>query len=200
MQSIFIKWKFYIFVASLFVLSGCAHDIQMNPNLNSLRQTELNSVIDKNVAYFISIENKEKQVTTPAGGGDKVAYKPYADSEGALITVLSKVFSKVYSISSIDDTKYINEKNISFIFIPEILTNSSSSSSFTWPPTEFTIILSCKAINTKGLTIWEKTFQSKGNAEFSEFKSDFSLAARRASETLFVDLLKEIVKEEQKFK
>jgi hypothetical protein len=200
MQSIFTNWKFYLFLVSLFILSGCAHDIQMNPNLNSLRQIEINSVIDKNVAYFISVENKEKQVTTPGGGGDKVAYKPYADSEGALITVLSKTFAKVYPINSIDDTKYIKEKNISFIFIPEILTNSSSSSAFTWPPTEFTISLSCKAINTKGLTIWEKTFQSKGNAEFSEFKSDFSLAARRASEALFVDVLKEIAKEEQSFK
>jgi len=200
MQLNFISLKIYLVFVSLIVLSGCAHNIQLTPDLAKLRQAESNSVIDKNVAYYISVEDKVKQVTTPGGGGDKVTYKPYADTEAALNTVLSKVFQRVYSISSIDDTKYINEKNISFIFVPKIITNSSSNSLFTWPPTEFTINLTCKALNTKGQTIWEKTLQSKGNAEFSEFKSDFSLAARRASEALFAELLREIAKAEQKFK
>jgi len=200
MQLNFISLKIYLVFVSLIVLSGCAHNIQLTPDLAKLRQAESNSVIDKNVAYYISVEDKVKQVTTPGGGGDKVTYKPYADTEAALNTVLSKVFQRVYSISSIDDTKYINEKNISFIFVPKIITNSSSNSLFTWPPTEFTINLTCKALNTKGQTIWEKTLQSKGNAEFSEFKSDFSLAARRASEALFAELLREIANAEQKFK
>ena len=196
----FTSLKRCVVLVALVVLSGCAHNIQITPDLAKLRNIESNSVIDKNVAYYISTENKQKQVTTPGGGGDKVTYKPYSDIEGALNAVLSNIFSRVYSINSVDDTKYISEKNISFIFIPEIVTNSSSSSAFTWPPTEFTINLFCKAIDAKGLTIWEKTIQSKGNAEFSEFKSDFSLAARRASETLFEDLHKELISENQKFK
>lgn len=196
----FTSLKVYIVLVSLVALSGCAHNIQLNPDLAELRNIESNSIINKNVAYYISAENKQKQVTTPGGGGDKVTYRPYADTEGALNTVLSNIFSRVYSMNSVDDTKYISEKNISFIFIPEIITSSSSSSAFTWPPTEFTINLSCKAIDTKGLTIWEKTMQSKGNAEFSEFKSDFSLAARRASEALFKDLHKELINEKKKFK
>ncbi|QEY60196.1 hypothetical protein FXF61_14070 [Pseudomonas sp. C27(2019)] len=194
MQAIFSHWKTYVIFISFLVITGCARDIQMNPDLTRLRQVEPSSVIDKNVAYFISAENKEKKVVTPGGGGDKVTYKPYADSEGALITVLSKIFTRVYSIDSLDNMTFINDKGISYIFIPEITTNSSSSSAFTWPPTEFTISLACKAVDSKGLTVWEKTLQSKGNAEYSEFKSDFSLAARRASEALFLDLLKEINK------
>lgn len=185
---------------SLVILSGCAHNIQLNPDLAKLREIETSPVIDKSVGYYISVENKQKKVTTPGGGGDKVTYKPYADTEGALNTVLSKIFSRVYSINSVDDTKYISEKDISFIFIPEIITNSSSSSAFTWPPTEFTINLSCKAIDSNGLTIWEGTIQSKGNAEYSEFKSDFSLAARRASENIFESLHEELVKNKHKFK
>jgi hypothetical protein len=200
MKLYYTSLRMYVLLVSIVVLSGCAHNIQLNPDLAELRNIESSSVIDKNVAYYISSENKQKKVTTPGGGGDKVTYKPYADTEGALNTVLSKIFSRVYSINSIDDTKYISEKNISFIFIPEIVTNSSSSSVFTWPPTEFTINLSCKAIDAKGITIWEKTIQSKGNAEFSEFKSDFSLAARRASRTLFENLYNELINEKQKFK
>lgn len=195
----YISRKLYLIITALTLLSGCAHNIQLTPDLAKLRSVESNTAIDKNVAYYISTEDKVKEVTTPGGGGDKVTYKPYADTESALNTVLSKMFSKVYSIKSVEDKKFISEKNINFIFIPKIITNSSSSSLVTWPPTEFTISLSCKVIDAEGNTIWDKTLHSKGSAEFSEFKSDFSLSARRASETVFMNLLEEISKEEQKF-
>lgn len=192
--------KTYLIVVSLALLSGCAHNIQLNPDLNKLREVESKTTIDKNVAYYISAEDREKSVTTPGGGGDKVTYKPYPDSEAALNTVLSKIFSRVYSLASIDDESYINEKNVSFIFIPKIETNSASSSLFTWPPTEFTINLSCKALDAQGNIVWEKNLQSEGSAEYGEFKSDFSLAARRASESIFTQLLEEIAKDEKNFK
>jgi hypothetical protein len=196
----YISMKPCLIIAPLVGFSGCAHNIQLTPDLEKLRNVESISSIDKNVAYYISKEDKIKEVTTPGGGGDKVTYKPYADSESALNAVLSRMFSKVYSIKSLEDKNYIKEKDISFIFIPKITTNSSSSSAFTWPPTEFTISLSSRAIDAAGKTIWEKTLDSKGNAEFSEFKSDFSLAARRASESVFINLLEELEKEKLTFK
>lgn len=179
-------------LTTLAVLSGCSHNIQLTPDLASLRDVQTGPVIDKNVAYFISQEDLLKQVTTPGGGGDKVTYKPYADTEAALNTVLSKMFTRVYSMNSIDDQQYISDKNISFIFVPKLLTNSSSKSAFTWPPTEFTIKMSCEALDNTGRVVWQKSIESSGNAKFSEFKSDFSLAARRASEEAFSALLNEI--------
>ena len=196
MSSNIFSLKLHLVVVSLIILSGCAHNIQLTPDMAKLRQVETSASIDKNVAYYISAEDKLKKVTTAGGGGDKVTYKPYADSEGALNTILSKMFSRVYSISAIDDHEFIREKNISFIFVPQIITNSSSSSVFTWPPTEFTISLSCEAYDGNGGVIWKKTVESKGNAEFGEFKSDFSLAARRASAEAFTALLNEISKAE----
>ncbi len=196
----YISLRGYLVIIALVLFSGCAHNIQLTPDLSKLRNAESNSTIDKNIAYYISAEDKIKEVTTPGGGGDKVTYKPYADSESALNTVLLRMFSKVYSMKFLEDEKYIKEKNINYIFIPKITTDSSSSSILSWPPTEFTISLSCKVVNVEGKTIWEKTLQSKGNAEFSEFKSDFSLAARRASESVFINLLEELEKEEHKFK
>lgn len=188
--------KFLILIAMLVTLSGCSHNIQLTPSLEELRQVETNGPSNKNVAYYISAEDRVKQVTTPGGGGDKVTYKPYADSEAALNTILLKAFSKVYSINSITDKQAISEKNISFIFVPKLITNSSSSSAFTWPPTEFTISLSCEALNKDGDVVWRKAINSKGNAQFSEFKSDHSLAARRASAEAFAALLDEITKED----
>ena len=187
-----IPLKVFTVITALIILSGCSHNIQLTPDLTSLREVKTGPVIDKNVAYFISQENHLKQVTTPGGGGDKVTYKPYADTEVALNTVLSKMFSRVYSLNSVDDQQYIDDKNISYIFVPKLTTNSSSSSMLTWPPTNFTISLSCEALDSTGNSVWQKTVESSGDADFNEFKSDFSLAARRASEEAFRMLLNEI--------
>ncbi|MEH6627792.1 MAG: hypothetical protein V7739_15205 [Motiliproteus sp.] len=185
-----------LIIFSLTVLAGCSHNIQVNPDLTELRQTKINSLSPHNVAYFISKEDKERQVTTPGGGGDKVSYKPYSDTEGALNTILSRIFSRVYSMKSLDDSDFIKDKKISYIFIPKLSTNSSSSSALTWPPTEFLMSLNCTAIDSDGIRIWEKTVHAKGYAEFSEFKADFSLSARRASENAFKMMLEEINNEQ----
>ncbi len=186
-----------VLLASVFVISGCTHNIQMNPNLDEIRSVEIQRTIDKNVGYFISQSDKAKSVATPGGGGDKVGYKPYADSEAALNTVLSKIYAKVYSVPSLDDQEYLKSKNISYIFTPEIVTDSSSSSAFTWPPTDFSVELTCTAVDPAGKTIWSKKVVGEGVAQFSEFKSDFSLSARRATADAFKKLMQEISSAEE---
>lgn len=181
-----------LLIISLIIISGCARNIQINPDLANIRSLETNTVSEKTVAYYISEEDLTREVITPGGGGDKVKYKPYADTRGALNAALLKKFSKVYSIDSLDNKAFIIEKNISYIFVPHLATNSSSSSLFTWPPTEFTIKLECNALDKNGSTAWNTTINSIGNATFSEFKKDFSLAGRRASEYAFKSLLKEL--------
>jgi hypothetical protein len=105
---------------------------------------------------------------------------------------LANKFKDVYLVKSLNDSSFIKEHEIKFIFIPKITTDSSYSSPFTWPPTRFTIDLTVKAINVSGETIWEKSVTETGHAEFSEFKSDFSLLARRATEKTFLLLAKEL--------
>lgn len=184
-------------LGGLVVFSGCAHNIQINPDLSNVRNMETASALNKNVAYYISAEDRIKLVTTPGGGGDKVSYKPYADSEGALNTILSNVFARVYSISDLNDAGFLREKEISFIFLPSISTNSSSESLMTWPPTDFTFTLTCTAIDAEGNEFWDRTVEAKGHADYKEFKSDFGLAARRAVELAFRTLLSEIDKSEE---
>jgi len=172
------------------LLSGCSHPIQLNPKTDGFKVSE--NKINKTVGYHISEADRVKKVTTPGGGGDKVSYTPYKDVETALYAVLSNKFSQVYSVKSLEDKTFIKENEIALVFLPVIETNSSSSSLITWPPTKFTINLSCKAIDANGNTVWEKVISSEGEAEFSEFKSDFSLSARRATEKLFIQLAKEL--------
>jgi len=178
-----------VIVGSL-LLSGCAHQIQLNPKTDGLQISE--NMINKAVGYHISEVDRLKKVTTPGGGGDKVSYTPYKDIETALYTVLSNKFSDVYQVKSLEDKAFIKDNAIELVFLPRIETNSSSSSLVTWPPTKFTINLFCKAIDAEGNTVWEKEISSEGKAEFSEFKSDYSLAARRATEKLFTQLADEL--------
>ncbi len=176
-------------IVAITLLSGCSHKISISPSLEDIRETQVEKKVDVNVGYYISKHNKEQKVTTPGGGGDKVEYTPYQDTEGALNTILLKVFDRVYSLKSINDKKYIESKNIKYIFTPTITTNSSSESAFTWPPTKFTVVLKCEAISLDGTKIWEETVYAQGNAEYDEFKENFSLSSQRATEKAFKDML-----------
>lgn len=183
-------------MGSVLLLTGCAHPIVMSPKLDEINKIEVTKST-KVAAYYISEQDKATEVTTPGGGGDKVKYKPYADIEYGIDRVLSKKYAAVYALKDPNDTNFIKEKNIAFIFYPKLVTNSHSSSAFTWPPTEFTIDLHCVANDGTGKSVWEKSVQGKGNAEFSEFKSNFSLSAERASTQVLQNLLMELNSEQK---
>ena len=182
--------RFVVLVAVL-LLVGCAHQINITPPLNTLDAMGITK-INKAVGYHISPADRAKEVTTPGGGGDKVKYLPYQESEPALTQVLSNLFAQVVAILSLDDKQFIAANKIEFIFVPTIETDSSSESAFTWPPTKFTVTLDCRAVDGAGTVVWQKKVTGEGRAEFSEFKHDLSLAARRASKEAFLNLQQEI--------
>lgn len=182
-----------IALAATILVSGCAHKIQITPQLDAIRNVEVETPADVNVGYFISAADKEKAVITPGGGGDKVTYTPYKETEAALNTMLGRAFHKVYSLRSLSDKSYIAEKNISYIFTPQINTDSSSSGVFTWMATDFTFELTCVAVNSEGVDVWKKTVVGDGHADYGELKRDFGLAARRAAEDAYSKMLQEII-------
>lgn len=171
-------------------LSGCTRTINISPDESVFKPSA--PVVNKAVAYYISDEDRAKKVVTPGGGGDKVTYAPYGELEGALRKVLKTRYNDVYLLKSPNDKAYIAEKNISYVFIPRITTNSSSGSALTWPPTDFTIDLECQATDASGASVWQTRIQGKGQATFSEFKSNFALAAHRAAEDAFTQLQRQL--------
>jgi hypothetical protein len=174
---------------ALTLLSGCAHPILIGPD-NTKLPTTSSSLSPKtlSVGYFISDADRARRVITPGGGGDKVEYAPYKDLEPGLFRVLGNVFTDVHVLKSPDDKAYIVAKGIKLILRPTINTNSSSPSPFTWPPTNFEVLIDVQAVDAAGTTVWKTTVSGKGQAEFSEFKSDFGLAAKRASEAALTNL------------
>lgn len=167
---------------SLLLLVGCAHPINIAPNMAAFDGKQASKKVSKQVAYYISAEDRAKEVTTPGGGGDKVTYFPYRDLEPAIYKMLSNNFDDVHVLKSMDDKTELTSKKIAYVFVPKIETMSSSSSMLTWPPTDFTVSLECRALSPSGAVLWQTAAKGEGKATFSEFKADFSLAGRRAGE------------------
>jgi hypothetical protein len=167
---------------------GCAHPISLATDAGTIAGTGT-AKIDRKVGLAITDEQKKREVTTPGGGGDKVSYFPYRDLESGLYFALSQSFSGVSRVSGASDPK-VAADGLTLIIVPEITTQSHSPSMLTWPPTVFTIDLSCTVKDPQDRVVTQFRVQGEGRAEFDEFKSDTSLAAKRAAQ----DALKKLVK------
>ncbi|WP_232411360.1 MULTISPECIES: hypothetical protein [unclassified Methylophilus] len=175
----------------LMLLAGCAHPISINPTHTPDRPQS--NLKPKKVAYVLSDTERNTQVTTPGGGGDKVSYYAYKDSEKAIRDALRAVYQDVVVIKSATDSEAIRDNAVELIYTPVITTASSSDSAFTWPPTFFRVELSCNVTDTKGNLIKTLKVDGNGYAEFSEFKTNLGLAGSRATSDLSEKLKKEIL-------
>jgi len=163
------------------LIGGCAHPLAIGPDIAKIERDADSQPIDRNVGYYIAPDLRDRAVTTPGGGGDSVTYSPYRDMEAAFYKMLGNVFKNVTLLKSPKDAATIASKSISYVITPEIKTDSSSPSPFTWPPTTFIVTLSCDITDASGNKVAKPTVTAAGRAEFDEFKSDFSLSAKRAS-------------------
>lgn len=171
------------------MLFGCAHPITMNPDLSSIQAKDI-TPISKKVGYYISDANRALEVVSAGGGGDKVRYFPYRDIEPGLYKALAEVFSGVTKAKNPQDASDLSRSGISLMIVPEISTTSSSPSPFTWPPTLFSVTLACTVTDPAGQAVHKLSVTGTGSAEFDEFKSNFSLAAVRASNDALSRLIK----------
>jgi hypothetical protein len=179
-------------ISLLFLTFGCAHRISITPALDTFKASGINK-IDKNVGYYISPEDLAKEVITGGGGGDKVKYLPYKESEPALNVVLSNIFREVYPLPSPGNTEFIASKSISYIFMPAITTESSSRSAWIWPPSDFTVSLDCKVTDGSGSVVWETNVKSEANMRLPDVYRDNALAGKEATQKAFLELQKRIL-------
>ncbi len=180
MQKILIA---ILLAASLLVLNGCAHTIGISPDVSKLPTASPNISANK-VGYYISDADRNRKLVTPGGGGDSVEHSPYRDLESGFYRVLSNVFASVDQLKSENESAFLISKNIKYILRPTISVTSSSSSVLTWPPTDFGIIIDVTASDVTGKVVWQDRVSGNGKAEFSEFKNDFALSAKRAAEAV----------------
>ena len=169
-------------------LTGCAHPMTVRPDIDRLPVVSEGSRVPKTVGLYISPEKLNKEVTTSGGGGDKVSYRPYADTETGLYRVLGSAFQDVQVLKSMSDVDTIAKHSVVYIAVPEITTTSSSSGVFTWMATDFTVQLTCNFTDVAGRPVTSLSSTGTGHAEFAELKHDPSLAGTRASEDALAKL------------
>lgn len=168
-------------MAALPLMAACAHPIVIGPDLTKLDNGSQPTRIDKKVGYYLTPEQKQLSVTTGGGGGDKVSYLPYRDLEAAIYKMLSNVFADVTPLRSANSSEIGSMPAMQYVIVPKVSTQSSSPSALTWPPTRFSVDLTCDVLDRSGAFVTTKTVHGEGAAEFEEFKSDHALSAKRAS-------------------
>lgn len=174
-------WRRLACLCCALLLGACAHPISMAPDMSKLDPPSA-AARSGTVGLYISAEDRTRQVTTPGGGGDKVSYYPYRDLESPIFKVLGNLYERVVVVQSPTDVETLAKSGVSVIARPAIITQSSSESALTWPPTFFQVQITCTVTDIAGAKVAETFVTGTGRAEFSEFKSDLSLAAKRASE------------------
>lgn len=170
-----------IAVFTVVIVSGCAHPMVISPDISKIGVEAGASSIDKDVGFFVSTEDKAKSVNTPGGGGDSVTYSPYRDMETSIYKMLDNVFRNIVILASPQGATSNSAKPVSYIISPQIKTESSSTGTFTWPPTDFKVHLTCNIKDPAGTLIASPTVTGVGSAPYDEFKSDFSLSGKRAA-------------------
>ncbi|WKB52957.1 hypothetical protein [Eleftheria terrae] len=126
-----------------------------------------------------------------------MSYFPYRDLEKAIRAALRSVYQDVTVLASANDAEAIRKADVAYVFKPEITTASSSPSPFTWPPTKFTAEVACTVTDASGTPVTQVKAVGQGAAEFDEFKSDFSLSARRAAADMAQKLVEEVRKNDK---
>ncbi len=185
-------FSFVFALVACVALFGCAHPINMNPNLQAISAPAGAQAINKPVGYHIPEALRQLQVISPGGGGDKVSYFPYRDLEPGFYKVLSETFRDVSKVQDPKNAAELSSRGIKLLITPEITTTSSSESLFTWPPTMFSVTLVCTVTDMAGKGLQTIRVVGNGNATFDEFKGNLSLAAVRASDDALAKLLKEL--------
>jgi hypothetical protein len=186
--------KVIFLLAAALVLSGCAHSLQIAPDLAKIeRPSDAKPKVHANVAYYINDALRKDERTTPGGGGDKVTTAPYRDIETGFYKMLGNVFDNVTLVKTQNGSGTMTQAPIDYIITPAVTPNSSSSSMLTWPPTHFTIDLSCDISDRNGKLLYRKQVVGQGNAEFDDFKKDIGLSGKLAMQDALLKMQKELL-------
>jgi hypothetical protein len=179
-----------LLVLAAAVLAGCAHPMSIKPDLATLAASPVSQDqrIQKNVGLFIAPADRAKLVTSKGGGGDKVTYAPYADTETGLYKVLGDAFLGVAIVQGPNDTETITKKQLAYILQPDITTVSSSSGVFTWMATDFSVTIACKVTDPAGQPVTTVSATGTGKATSDEVMKNFNLAGERASQDALMKL------------
>jgi hypothetical protein len=169
-------------VVAALAITGCAHPISITANLDAVSAPKGVKQLPLVAGLHVPDSLRFNEVTTPAGGGDKVRYFPYRDLEPGIYHAMSLAFTRVERVSDPRDTVAMRALGVRVLVQPRITTTSSTESALTWPPTRFTVTLTCSVVDPEGKPIETVEVTGEGRANFSEFVlTNQGLAGSRAA-------------------
>jgi hypothetical protein len=164
---------------SALILVGCAHPINVEPDVGRLSPSSPNRIAAR-VGYHIPPEAQTLEVTTPGGGGDNVRYKPYAAVSTGFQKMLSNVFETVVPVASMAPENI--GTSVDYVVVPVVVTNSGGSNFFTWPPETFTVDIMSTIRDKNGRVVATPRVVGMATASTGERITDHGFAGRRAFE------------------
>jgi len=178
---------------AVLLLAACSHPVKIAPPALTL-YSDPSLKIGKAVGYRITDQQRGLQATTKGGGGDKISYYPYRDLEGGLYQTLASVFSSVYVVPDANSQAFSADKHLTFVFVPEVTTDSSSTNVLLWNPTNFTVKLHVTANDANGTTVWSRDLVGQARTAAGGSLTE-TPAAQQAAADVFTQLQKVLLDE-----
>lgn len=185
-----LRWPL---LAAVALLAACSHPVRIAPPPLTL-YSDPSLKIDKAVGYHMTDAQRALQTTTRGGGGDKISYFPYRDLEGGLYQTLASVFSSVYVVPDANAQGFIADKHLTFVFVPELTTDSSSTNVMLWNPTNFTVRLHVTANDAAGKPVWSRDLVGQARTAAGGSLTE-TPAAQKAAADVFAQLQKALLDE-----
>jgi len=160
--------KYLILFSFSVYLAGCAHSVSIAPAISSFDfAAESNKKkIPVVVGYYIPQNLLDREVSTPAGGGDYVKYFPYKDIQDSYRKMLEALFVEVKWVTNLNN----QDGKVGLVISPVIKTNSSSANDKYWRADNFTVEIDTLIYGANGNLI--KKINSIGAGE-STYREEF---------------------------
>jgi hypothetical protein len=178
-------------VGAVLLLGACAHPINISPQVDAQPGGTSGS---RSVAFVISQEDRDREVSKPTAGGDSVTYAPYRDLEAGLFQVLNSIYRRVTLLRSAGDTEQIERNGATLVFVPKIVTEVMHDNAFIWPPTGFEVKIEYRVHEPGGRQVYQNSAAGTGKATFGDMRDskDFGLSGRRAAAAALAELRRQV--------
>jgi hypothetical protein len=181
----------------LLTLTGCAHPITIQPQLNQIKAPAAAKPIPKTAALYIPDSLRQSIVTTPGGGGESVRYLPYQDLEASLLKMLRNTFADTVRLTAPASNAELQQRGVHYLLTPHITTQSSSSRFALWAPTDFKLTLRLTLLDVASGAQLSKEVTGEGKFNHATELNYASVSASHGSEAARRASLESLLKMQQ---
>lgn len=186
-----LRLNHFVALGAVLLLGACAHPINISPKVDAQPG---GTTASRSVAYVISPEDRDREVSKATAGGDSVTYAPYRDLEAGLFQVLNSLYQRVTLLRNAGDSALIERNRATLVFVPTIVTEVMHDNAFIWPPTGFEVKIEYRVHEPGGRQVYQNSATGTGKATFGDMREskDFGLSGRRAAAAALAEFRRQV--------